>query len=103
MMCFGKTIYFLDEPTTGLHFEDIKKLLDLLQRLTELGNTVVIIEHQLDMISAADWIIDIGPDAGKSGGSIVFEGSPEQMAALKVTTPTSVFIRDYFDRRKWNY
>jgi excinuclease ABC subunit A len=97
----GKTIYFLDEPTTGLHFDDVKKLLDLLQRLTDLGNSVVIIEHQMDMICAADWIIDIGPDAGKNGGLINFEGTPEQLSVFKKMSPTSSFVKEYFDRRKW--
>lgn len=73
----GKTLYLLDEPTTGLHFEDLRKLLDVLQRLVDLGNTVVVIEHNLDLIKTADWIIDIGPEAGEGGGRIVSEGTPE--------------------------
>ena len=77
----GKTLYLLDEPTTGLHFEDIIKLLDVLQRLVELGNTVVVIEHNLDVIKCADWIIDMGPGAGIDGGEIVFTGTPEDLAA----------------------
>ncbi len=76
----GRTLYLLDEPTTGLHFEDVKKLLDVLHRLTDLGNTIVIIEHNLDVIRNADWIIDLGPEGGEDGGRIVAQGPPEQVA-----------------------
>lgn len=76
----GNTLYLLDEPTTGLHFDDIAKLLDVLQRLVDKGNTVVVIEHNLDVIKCADWIIDIGPGAGVEGGEIVFAGTPEDLA-----------------------
>ena len=76
----GKTIYILDEPTTGLHFDDVKKLIEILQRLTENGNTVVVIEHNLDVIKCADHIIDIGPEGGDKGGTVVAEGTPEQIA-----------------------
>jgi excinuclease ABC subunit A len=79
----GKTLYILDEPTTGLHFEDIKMLLAVLRRLTEAGNSVVIIEHNLDVIKTADWILDIGPEGGKMGGRLVAAGTPEKVARSK--------------------
>ncbi len=77
----GRTLYLLDEPTTGLHFDDLRKLLEVLQRLVDLGNTVVVIEHNLDVVKSADWVIDLGPEAGADGGQIVVAGTPEQIVA----------------------
>ena len=79
----GKTLYILDEPTTGLHFADVHKLVDILQRLTEGGNTVVVIEHNLDVIKTADYIIDMGPEGGDAGGTVVVTGTPEEVAACE--------------------
>jgi excinuclease ABC subunit A len=79
----GRTLYLLDEPTTGLHFHDIRRLLEVLHRLVESGNTVVVIEHNLDVIKTADWILDLGPEGGGGGGRIVAEGSPEDVAKVK--------------------
>ena len=76
----GKTIYILDEPTTGLHFADVHKLTEILRRLTDDGNTVIVIEHNLDVIKTADYIIDIGPEGGDRGGTIVAKGTPEEIA-----------------------
>jgi excinuclease ABC subunit A len=92
----GKTLYLLDEPTTGLHFDDVKKLLDVLHRLTDLGNMVVIIEHNLDVIRNADWIIDLGPEGGEEGGRIVAQGTPEQVARNKKSY-TGQALAQYFN------
>jgi excinuclease ABC subunit A len=88
----GDTVYILDEPTTGLHFADIQKLLDVLHRLTDAGNTVIVIEHNLDVIKTADWIVDLGPEGGDEGGYIVAEGSPEEVAKVKGSY-TGQFLR----------
>jgi excinuclease ABC subunit A len=88
----GKTLYLLDEPTTGLHFEDIKKLLSVLQRLTDAGNSVIVIEHNLDVIKTADWIIDLGPEGGERGGIVVAEGTPEEVAEVE-NSYTGQFLR----------
>ena len=79
----GKTIYVLDEPTTGLHFADIKLLLEVLQRLVDKGNTIIVIEHNLDVIKVADWVVDLGPEGGDAGGVIIAEGTPETIAKQK--------------------
>ncbi len=79
----GRSIYVLDEPTTGLHFEDIRKLLAVLQSLVDKGNSVITIEHNLDVVKCADWIIDMGPEGGSGGGTVIAEGTPEQVAQVK--------------------
>jgi excinuclease ABC subunit A len=81
----GRTIYVLDEPTTGLHFEDVSKLLGVLSRLVDSGNTVVVIEHNLDVIKCSDWVIDMGPEGGFRGGTVVAEGTPEDVAKVKAS------------------
>src|SRR5581483_2200372 len=78
----GRTLYILDEPTTGLHFADIEKLLEVLQRLVDSGTTVLVIEHNLDVIKQADWIVDLGPEGGDEGGEIVAVGTPEDVAQV---------------------
>lgn len=88
----GRTLFVLDEPTTGLHFEDIKTLLAVLNRLVDRGNTVLVIEHNLDVVKAADWLVDMGPDGGKNGGRIIAAGTPEQLAAGD--SPTAPFLRE---------
>jgi excinuclease ABC subunit A len=88
----GRTLYILDEPTTGLHFHDIALLLDVLHRLRDNGNTIVVIEHNLDVIKTADWIIDLGPEGGDGGGTVVATGTPEQIAKSR-TSYTGRFLR----------
>ena len=90
----GKTIYILDEPTTGLHFADVHKLIDILQRLTDHGNTVVVIEHNLDVIKTADYIIDMGPEGGDGGGSLVAFGTPEEIIKVE-TSYTGKYLKRY--------
>jgi len=79
----GKTIYLLDEPTTGLHFEDIRILMELLNQLVDKGNTLIVIEHNLDVIKCADWVIDLGPEGGEDGGYIIAQGTPEEVSKIK--------------------
>jgi excinuclease ABC subunit A len=89
----GKTFYILDEPTTGLHFEDIKHLLAVLNRLTERGNTVLVIEHNMDVIKVADYVIDMGPEGGGGGGKVVGSGTPEDIAKIKESF-TGIFLKE---------
>ncbi len=93
----GRTLYLLDEPTTGLHFDDVRKLLEVLHRLTDLGNTVLIIEHNLDVIRNADWIIDLGPEGGEGGGRILAEGTPAQVSQVAASHTGSFLKRHYVD------
>ncbi|NKB22169.1 MAG: excinuclease ABC subunit UvrA [Alphaproteobacteria bacterium] len=95
----GKTIYILDEPTTGLHFEDVRKLLEVLHALVEQGNTVVVIEHNLEVIKTADWIIDLGPDGGNKGGRLIASGTPEDVAQTKGSY-TGEYLAPYLGKRK---
>jgi excinuclease ABC subunit A len=94
----GKTLYILDEPTTGLHFEDIKRLLHVLERLVDRGNTVLVIEHNLDVIKCADYIIDLGPEGGDAGGYVVAQGEPEKVAKSKKSY-TGQFLKDILAKK----
>jgi excinuclease ABC subunit A len=94
----GKTVYILDEPTTGLHFDDIRKLLAVLGRLVDLGNTVLVIEHNLDVMKSADWIIDLGPEGGDAGGQVVATGTPEEIAAIEGNY-TGLFLKRMLEGR----
>ena len=94
----GKTVYLLDEPTTGLHFDDVRKLLEVLHRLTDLGNTVIIIEHNLDMIRNADYLLDLGPEGGEGGGQIIAHGTPEQVSTVQ-GSHTAAFLRQHYLQR----
>jgi len=93
-----KTLYLLDEPTTGLHYDDVKKLIEVLQRLVNQGNTVMVIEHNLDLIKCADWIIDLGPDGGDKGGELVAVGTPEDVARRKTVSYTGAYLEKYMSR-----
>src|SRR5690606_300752 len=95
----GRTLYILDEPTTGLHFHDVAQLLDVLHRLRDEGNTIIVIEHNLDVIKTADWIIDLGPEGGSRGGTLVASGTPEQVAGSK-TSHTGHFLRPLLREQK---
>ena len=92
----GKTLYILDEPSTGLHFYDIDKLMMMLNKLADSGNTILIIEHNMDIIKCADWIIDLGPDGGDGGGEVVFKGTPEQIVKCK-NSYTGKYLKKYLE------
>lgn len=93
----GKSFYILDEPTTGLHMDDIKRLLGVLQRLVDAGNTVLVIEHELDVVKSADWLIDLGPEGGEGGGQVVATGTPEEVAQVKGSY-TGKYLKQMLDR-----
>ena len=97
----GKTIYIMDEPTTGLHFADVHKLVEILQRLTDNGNTVVVIEHNLDVIKTADYIIDMGPEGGDKGGQVIAKGTPEEVAEDPASY-TGQYVKKMLERYKEN-
>jgi excinuclease ABC subunit A len=94
----GKTLYILDEPTTGLHFDDINKLLSVLQRLVDMGNTIIVIEHNLDVIKSADYIIDLGPEGGDKGGYVIACGTPEEIVKVKKSA-TGKYLAKHIKRR----
>lgn len=98
----GSTLYILDEPTTGLHFEDVRRLLMVLHRLVDQGNTVLVIEHNLDVIKTADWLIDMGPEGGNGGGQVIAAGTPEHVACVDASH-TGKYLRDIFERKKHAY
>ena len=91
----GRTLFLLDEPTTGLHFQDVQMLLDVLQNLVKKGNTVIVIEHNLDVIRSSDWIIDLGPEGGIKGGEIIAEGTPQDISMIKKSF-TGKYLKKYF-------
>jgi excinuclease ABC subunit A len=95
----GRTLYLLDEPTTGLHYADVERLLAVLHRLVDHGNTVVVIEHNLDVLKTADWIVDLGPEGGENGGHIIAEGTPEQLAGNQKSS-TGQYLRDPLSRAR---
>src|SRR5690606_9328402 len=94
----GRTLYILDEPTTGLHFEDTKKLLEVLHELVDNGNSVLVIEHNLDVIKTADWILDLGPEGGDGGGKLVAQGTPEEVAKVKESW-TGRYLAETLDKQ----
>jgi excinuclease ABC subunit A len=94
----GKTVYILDEPTTGLHFDDIRKLIDVLNSLVDKGNTVIVIEHNLDVIKTADHVIDLGPEGGDSGGTVLAAGTPEEVSKIS-SSYTGQFLSKMFRRK----
>ena len=94
----GRTIYILDEPTTGLHVHDVKKLLEVLQAFVQKGNTVIVIEHNMEVIKTADWIVDMGPEGGDKGGSLLFEGTPEQIVNIKESY-TGQYLKKILERK----
>jgi excinuclease ABC subunit A len=93
----GHTVYILDEPTTGLHFEDVRRLLAVLSRLVDQGNSVIVIEHNLDVVKTADWLLDLGPEGGRGGGAVVATGTPEEVAAAS-ESHTGRYLRDVLAR-----
>ncbi len=95
----GQTVYSLDEPTTGLHFEDVRKLLEVLHRLVEQGNSVVVIEHNLDVIKTADHVLDLGPGGGVRGGEVVAQGTPEEVAAVEGSY-TGQYLKPMLERQR---
>ena len=94
----GRTLYILDEPTTGLHFDDIKRLLAILDQLVEKGNTVLVIEHNLDVIKCADWVVDLGPEGGAKGGHVVAAGTPAQVAQVRASY-TGQYLKDVLGKK----
>lgn len=94
----GKTLYVLDEPTTGLHFDDVKRLLAVLHRLVDGGNSVLVIEHNLDVVYSSDWVIELGPEGGDGGGMLIGTGTPEQIAKLK-SSHTGMFLKELIKSR----
>ncbi|HAM96116.1 TPA: excinuclease ABC subunit A, partial [Candidatus Azambacteria bacterium] len=95
----GRTFYILDEPTTGLHFDDIRRLLGVLSELVNKGNTVLVIEHNLDVLRSADWLIDLGPEGGEGGGRVIAEGSPEEIAKNKKSY-TGEYLKGFVQKSK---